>query len=459
MIAILAALLGGALFYLSQGLDDCWYAAWVAAAPLLWLAYGRTPTWQVVAASAFAATGATVYAIQCYGLMAAPLIVFAAGSFPIAVAFSRRVHRRGNPWITLLAYPLCWTSIEFLVGLLSPHGSFGSFAYSQVSAPVLIQSASLLGLYAVTFLICLFSNAVALALCAGRRAIGPVALAMGLCAANCVFGLVRLARPQAEAVRVAAIADESTTEHAWSARTLPEARAVAETLARSVRRAAEEGATFIVTPEGGVVCRSAWRSAVLEPFAEVSRETGAQVIVGVVESKPAANVAYSLRPEGTPQAYTKRHPVPVLEDEFTPGHDSGWLGGGKAMEICKDMDFPTTIRRDAALGVRLAAVPSGDFHLDGWIHARMAVMRGVENGFAIVRTAHNGLLTATDAQGRIVARRPADPSGPTIVVADLPLGRGPTLYTRIGDAFGWVCLVGLAGLVLAAQKLSKERVD
>jgi apolipoprotein N-acyltransferase len=139
--------------------------------------------------------------------------------------------------------------------------------------------------------------------------------------------------------------------------------------------------------------------------------------------------------------YTKRHPVPGLEARFKPGHESGWLGRSRAMEICKDMDFPPTIRGDAAMGVRLMGVPAGDFHADAWLHGRMSVMRGVENGFAIVRAAHAGLVTASDAQGRLVASETVARSGLTMIVADLPLGPGPTLYTRIGNAFGWLCVV------------------
>jgi apolipoprotein N-acyltransferase len=70
----------------------------------------------------------------------------------------------------------------------------------------------------------------------------------------------------------------------------------------------------------------------------------------------------------------------------------------------------------------------------------MAIMRGVENGFALVRAANSGLVTASDAKGRIVAAKVDAPVGLTMIVADLPLGPGPTLYTRIGDAFAWFCL-------------------
>jgi apolipoprotein N-acyltransferase len=164
-----------------------------------------------------------------------------------------------------------------------------------------------------------------------------------------------------------------------------------------------------------------------------------QIIAGVYQAKPHGDLAFSIEPDGAMQQYDKRHLVPVLEDIFTPGHSSGWIGRGRVMEICKDMDFPRTIRRDAAMGGRLMGVPAGDFGKDGWLHARMALMRGVEDGFALVRAADDGMVTASDAEGRLVASKTDTPSGLTMIVADLPLGPGPTLYTRIGDAFAWFC--------------------
>jgi apolipoprotein N-acyltransferase len=71
-------------------------------------------------------------------------------------------------------------------------------------------------------------------------------------------------------------------------------------------------------------------------------------------------------------------------------------------------------------------------------------MRGVEDGFALVRAANEGLVSASDAEGRLVAMKTDAPTGLTMIVADLPLGPGPTLYVRIGDVFAWLC----AALVL-----------
>lgn len=452
MIAVLAAALSGTLFYLSQGFDNVWQLVWFAPVPLLWLAYGNRPVWQVMAASALAVIAGAAYVLQLSYVppldILVPTLGVYVGLFCVAVWFGRFVERRATPLATLFAFPACWTACEFLIQLRSPNGTYGSLAYATMSAPALIQSASLLGMYAVTFLICLFANTLALALRPKRGTAMAIGLGLVICAANLLFGIARLARPQPDEVRVAGIVDETAVAHSWRAHSLAADLEVTETYAREIRAAARKGATLVVTPEGGMASSPAVQSAVVAPLVAASRDTGAQIIAGFHSESPPADFALSITADGRIQRYDKRHLVPGLEERFTPGHASGWLGGGRAMEICKDMDFPDTIRLDAAKGFRLIGVPAGDFGIDRWQHGRMAVMRAVENGFAMMRPAHDGLVIATDAQGRLVAVKRDAPAGVTMVVADLPLGPGPTLYTRIGDLFPWMCV--LASLLLGA---------
>jgi apolipoprotein N-acyltransferase len=113
--------------------------------------------------------------------------------------------------------------------------------------------------------------------------------------------------------------------------------------------------------------------------------------------------------------------------------------------ICKDLDFPRTLRADTLNagnngGIHLMAVPANDFVADDWIHARIAIMRGVENGFAVVRSAFHGLETVSDGYGRVVARERTYLPGLVVIQADVATGPGPTLYTRIGDLFAWGCM-------------------
>jgi apolipoprotein N-acyltransferase len=83
----------------------------------------------------------------------------------------------------------------------------------------------------------------------------------------------------------------------------------------------------------------------------------------------------------------------------------------------------------------------------------MAIMRGVEGGYAIVRSAANGLLTVSDAHGRVLGAHPSGKGTYASVVVDVPRGPGATPYVRIGDVFAW--LAGLAGLALVAWSTSR----
>jgi apolipoprotein N-acyltransferase len=184
-------------------------------------------------------------------------------------------------------------------------------------------------------------------------------------------------------------------------------------------------------------------------LAAAARDTHSTIVVGAVSRDPARDMAIAFLPDGRRINYDKRHRLLPLEAAYTPGHAPGLLGHGRAMAICKDMDFPRTLRSDAQKGdIRIIAVPAGDFGMDRWIHGRMAIMRGVENGFAVLRAAFNGLETVSDAQGRVIARARIDRMGALVVtVADVALGPGATLYTKIGDVFPWACLLLSAGLL------------
>jgi apolipoprotein N-acyltransferase len=225
--------------------------------------------------------------------------------------------------------------------------------------------------------------------------------------------------------------------------------------ASAARELGRRGVKLMVTPEESLVTRRAWRQEVFAPLQAASAQTGAEIVAGFHERAPSGDIATAFSPDGSWRVYAKRHLLLPIEARFTPGVAPGLLGGGMAMAICKDMDFPETIRQDARTGLKLVAVPAWDFGADAWLHARLAIMRGVENGFAVVRAANRGLLTASDAQGRLIARKAVSPDHMEWILADLPLGPGPTLYTRMGDVFPWTSLA--LTFVLAAAAIVRAR--
>ncbi len=455
MTVLLCAILSGVMFYLSQGADDIWWLAWFAAVPLLWLAYGPARRWQVFAASLAANACGQIYIFQTYGdvmpILAMAVMMFGwAALFAAAILFAQAIWQKLSPIATLLAFPAVWTAIEYGVSLISPHGTWGALGYSQVSFPAAIQIASLFGLYAVTFTVCLLTNALALI---GRGAWKAALPGLAVIALVLAFGWVHLGQPQGETIHAAMLSDRDGWLKTVKKLDFGASRTMAEQYAQAARQEAAKGARFIVIPEGALVADPAWRDQALAPLAKVARENNVTIVAGLVTVKPWRNTAVSFLPDGSERSYDKRHLLPPAEDRFKPGPGPGLIGDARAVVICKDMDFPATLRSDAQNGIRLMAVPANDFVRDGWIHARMGVMRGVENGFAVVRSAFLGVEAVSDAQGRVLARANTVQPGMVRQSADVPLGPGPTLYTRIGDVFAWFCVA--LSLVLCAALLKR----
>jgi apolipoprotein N-acyltransferase len=114
------------------------------------------------------------------------------------------------------------------------------------------------------------------------------------------------------------------------------------------------------------------------------------------------------------------------------------------------MDYPELARRYANQKVGLVLVPAWDqgVTVDGAWHGHLSLMRAVEDGFTMVRDAKNGLLTASDDRGRILAEEPTRSDGGLVtMLATVPVRHDPTLYQKWGDWFAWVDLIALAALL------------
>ena len=99
----------------------------------------------------------------------------------------------------------------------------------------------------------------------------------------------------------------------------------------------------------------------------------------------------------------------------------------------------------------LVLAPALDFTVDGWWHSRIAVTRGVEQGFSLVRAGQIGLMTVSDASGEVLAE------DERLAVADVPIGHVETVYGKFGN---WllipVLLILLAGIAAAVPRRKRE---
>jgi len=464
-------LLTAAGCYFSFGLGNAWWLAWLAPVPVLWLCFEETKPWRAFLATwgAFA-LGMTSLLRAYVNVMAAPIltldILAPSLLFALAAISARRVKTALGPVPAMFAFAALWAGFDLLVSFGPGVGSIISPAGAEVAAPVLIQSAALVGFVGITFLLGIVGAGIALSL--HTRNPVPLLIAAGLFVANAAYGYLRVSRPPSDARQVALI--DSNTYGYWVDSNRPQSRIqqaalqVIDAYTAEVRKLGRGHVQLVVLPENLARITGPWHDEARMKLAAAADTTGATVVGGfnAVLDGARRNMAWAFEPGASgPVTYEKRHLVPGLEsDRFTPGSGPRVLPNGIEPEICFDMDFPRTIRHDAvAMRPRLLAVSASEIGTHGdwanlgsaaddWFHARDAVLRSVENGVPMARSADRGLLTLSDRYGRIVTEMRTSAAF-TTVVGNLPLdGRGgSTLYDRIGDAFGWLCLALGGGLV------------
>jgi apolipoprotein N-acyltransferase len=455
MTTVVCALLSAIGFYFSLGLGDQWWLAWLAPIPVLWLAFGPTTGRQVFFASWAAMALGSTSVLQAYaGFLPPSVLILYIGApsllFAICVMGARRVQRAMGPMAAMFAFAALWTASDFLASFSPGGGSVGTPAAAEVGMPMLIQIASLVGFLGVTFLLGIVPAGISASL--RTRNPLPAGLAVAMLAASAIYGYWRMSETPSGLLRVALVESDDTVGKFRKDDRTATLRAI-DAYVAAMEKLRDARVQLIVLPENISRVAPEWRAEAQAKLAAVADRTHAILVAGFNTEleRRQHNVSWAFTPGAAqPAVYQKRRLVPVVESAvFTPGPGPGVLPDGIGLEICKDMDYQAMLRSDEiATKPVVLAVPAWDFDKDDWSHARVAVLRSVENGVPMARSARNGLLTLNDRYGRLIARVRTGGDF-TVVIGDLPIdGRGGnTVYDHIGDIAGWFCLLLGPGLV------------
>lgn len=110
-----------------------------------------------------------------------------------------------------------------------------------------------------------------------------------------------------------------------------------------------------------------------------------------------------------------------------------------------------------AKGAQLIAVPTLEIPGIALEKVAQSVLRAVENRVAVVKTDVAYAAAIIDPYGNIIALRDASPNGAAFaLVADVPLGTGTTLYSKLGDWLGWLSLAGFVFFIVL-QETNRRR--
>jgi apolipoprotein N-acyltransferase len=444
-----AMLVSGALLFMSYGLQPWWPAAWLAPIPLLIVAFAasaRTAWWFACGAGLIGGLSTfTYYVMLTTPVLAVALTLLLALLWGVVVTLTRRMVVSAAHWTRVFAFPVLWAALDTLIARVSPHGSAGSLAYSQMDALPVIQIASLAGTPGIVFVVTLLGSLVAVEVHRRRRdEPSDAALPLLVLAVILGYGFLRLATTATPTTMPVGLAALDTRPAArvgvagdplWSA------------YARGVETLAQRGARLVVLPEKIDAVDAEVAPALQRRLGALAKRHNVHLVAGVtlVSDERRENRAWLFSPSGTLAAdYSKQHLIPGLERAFSPGsedvvvrHEADHFG----VVICKDLDFPGLGRHYALRGAEIMLVPAWDFQRDAWLHSRWAVLRGVESGFAIVRAARNGRLTVSDRYGRVLAELPSAADRMALLAAAAPRGGTPTPYAYRGDVFGWICVI------------------
>ncbi len=450
--AFLAAALSALLIWFGTGLNPWWPLMWFAPLPVLLCA--TRSTWRV---TAFTATLAWIVGnlnlwhyfagvLEIPRLVVLVILIIPSLVFAATVLLFRALLRRGALWSAMLGLPAAWVSYEYMLALTSIHGTAGNLSYSQIKFLPFLQVASVTGPWGMSFLLLFFSAALTIGLHLRRTAPKLVSrilfVGLGIVVLPLLFGTARLRLPvRGEHVKVVLIASDLGANADVAKRGEESARLFRD-YADEVEKLAARGAKVIVLPEKLGVVVDPDTAATDALFQSLADKTSAKLIVGMVRvSSLKYNEARIYAPGIPPRTYDKMHMLPPFESSLTPGTSLTLLGepsGIWGIEICKDMDFTTLSRQYGLAGTGLLLVPAWDFFLDRALHGHMAIMRGVESGFSIVRAAKQGYLTVSDNRGRILAETRSDSAPFSILTVDVPVEHENTLYLGLGDWFAWV---------------------
>ena len=449
--SVVAVVLSGAMYFFGTGLHPHWYLTWLAPLPVLLMAT-RVASWRAlfVATTAYAigSTNIWTYYREFMSVPSALLVVVGVSLlFGLIVLVFRRFALRGQLFQAMFSVPLLWVAFQYLQEFRSVDSTFGNLAYTQMDFVPVLQIASITGIWGVCFMLFFLPAAIAVLFLPGT----PVQRRNIAITAGCIlvvvlgFGMYRM-HEVVESPRVTVGLIATDVERTLFPRG-PATVELVKQYSAHVPELVAQGAQVVIIPEkiGRIAGVDLDRADAI--WGTVAREQRVTIAVSF-EHQPNLHEMRIYSPDGALEGtYEKHHLLPPFESHLLPGTMRLVLerpSGKWGTEICKDMDFPQLSRQYGNDGIGLLLVPAWDFVTDGWLHGRMAILRGVESGFSIARAPKQGVLTVTDDRGRVLAERDTASAPFATLVASVPVRNDRTFYDRAGDWFAWLDLVFVA---------------
>ena len=405
-----------------------------------------------------------------------------------------------NRWgeVSFLAAPFTWTGIELLSSFGALAFPWNVLAYTQTFTPVLIQYASITGMYGVSFWIVVLNVLFYFLLRRKgdwKRSYGWILSIAVLFILPYIHGSreLRQTDESEKKIKVALIQGNIDPYKKWTPSFIDSNFVVYE---RLTARACHENPDLIIWPETAAPCYLRHRFSCLRRVRSLIDSLGLPLLTGAPDYEwldrhtlEKYNGAFLIHPESWKvDRYYKMNLVPFSErvpladrlpflyklltkvdrnvGDFSPGDSvqvftftpsSSPESVQFSTVICYESIFPYLVRECVRRGAQFVVIITND----GWFgksgpyqHARIAVFRSIENRVWIARCANTGISEIIDSFGRIRSRTALDREA--VLTAEVGLQTKKTFFVRHAFVFpGFVSAVN--GLVLLVTVLFKRR--
>ncbi|MEM9732904.1 MAG: apolipoprotein N-acyltransferase [Pseudomonadota bacterium] len=408
--------------------------------------------------------------------------------YGIAFVLARMAWTDNRPsigWVRLVALAAAMAFMEWVRGTVLTGLPWNTLGYTIMPTPLLMQAASLIGLYGMTFLAVLMGAMALVSLAENRRLLLlPLALLM----AQPVYGFVRLANAPTDTVadvKLRIVQPSLDQREKWDPQKTAEIMQRYLDLSDLDKGPEAAGAgsfTHIIWPESAFPFILTRRPDELSAIATMLPDdttllTGAMRLEEGATGRRVYNSLYAINGQGQiTEARDKTRLLPF--GEFLPFQ--GFLEAIGLRQLTQQQGgFAQGIqRRTVALDGAPAFLPLICYEIifsgrvaasgpkPGWIvnvtndawfgmtsgpyqHAHQAQVRAVEEGLPLARAANNGISMVVDAHGRMTESLGLGKRG--VVDAPLPKAIAPPLFARTGNLFVILficvllaCLIGVA---------------
>lgn len=468
-----AQIIGALLLIFVSWKNNMSLASWISPVLLMW-GFRNTRRWHMTLPGAILCVCAKTAAMHGGWdidiLMEILIGVLVTVPLLTALYLDRFFNRHMKPLAASVIFPAVYSLLDFLLSLL-PVGMTFSLPYTMSRSLTVIQMASVLGSWSIGFLF-LWTGSVIVTVIGSRMNLQKTRVTVLTCLLSLLlvagYGSYRtvLLRPNCPTVKIGSVTVDHTRDY-WditdnntpregSDSIKAEMALIEDELFRLSDRAVAVGSRVVFWSEGNCPLYEDQYNGFLERAKKYAKENKIYFMPGLVvlryNSTKNDNLAVMITPEGE-IAYTYEKTIswyPSDSDGIIKSVETPYGKIGAA--ICFDMDFPLFIRQAGDIDIML--VPAFDTEKISPYHTQGALLRGVENGFSVIRQCNKGTSIAADYHGNILACQDFFTTSERVMISDVPTKGISTLYEKTGE---WLFIPGIVIVLVLALVCGREQ--